>query len=268
MSEFVITSAGDRVAYDRRGEGPAVVFVAGAGPFRAIDPETSEVAELLAARGWTTVVHDRVGRGESAREGRVDLAEELAAVRALIEAAGAPAVLVGHSSGGAIALRAAVEGLPVAGLVLFEAPLDPAEQGVAEWTGELYRLLEQGDHAGAVTHYMKDIPLDILQGLQHSPLWEPFVAQAESLRPDAQALEWAMSAPHAKLFGGIEVPVRFLVGKETLPEMTAAAASIVAAIPGATQGEVAGTQHTWEPEAMADELHTFMSELSRSAVGS
>src|SRR5690625_6832566 len=55
MSEFVITSAGDRVAYDRRGEGPAVVFVAGAGPFRAIDPETSEVAELLAARGWTTV---------------------------------------------------------------------------------------------------------------------------------------------------------------------------------------------------------------------
>lgn len=264
MSDFVITSAGDRVAYDRRGDGPAVVFVAGAGPFRAIDPQTSEVAELLASRGLTTVVHDRVGRGESVHDGRVDLAEELAAVAALIAAASSPAVLVGHSSGGAISLRAAVEGLPVAGLVLFETPLDPADQGVSEWTGELYRLLDEGDHAGAVTHYVKDIPLDILRGLQHSPLWEPFVAQAQSLRPDAQALEWAMSAPHAELFGDIDVPVRLLVGEETFSEMTAAATSLAAAIPSATRGEVAGAQHTWEPGAMADELHAFMSDLRRS----
>jgi len=262
MSDFVVTSAGDRVAYDRRGDGPAVVFVAGAGPFRAIDAPTSEVAELLAARGLTTLVHDRVGRGESVHDGRVDLADELAAVTALIDAAGAPAVLVGHSSGGAISLRAAVEGLPVAGLVLFETPLDPATQGVAEWTDELYRLLDEGDHAGAVTHYMKDIPLDILQGLRHSPLWEPFVAQAHSLRPDAQALEWAMSAPHTELFGDIDVPVRLVVGEETLSEMTAAAASLAAAIPGATRAEVAGAQHTWEPEAMADEVHAFMSDLA------
>lgn len=183
MSDFVITSAGDRLSYDRRGDGPAVVFVAGAGPFRAIDPQTSEVAELLASRGFTTVVHDRVGRGESMRDGRVDLADELAAVAALIAIADAPAVLVGHSSGSAVSLRAAVDGLPVAGLVLFEAPLDPAEQGVAEWTGELYRLLDDGDHAGAVSHFMRDIPLDILNGLRHSPLWKPFVAQAQ--RPAA-----------------------------------------------------------------------------------
>lgn len=262
MSSSVITSAGDRVAYDRHGDGPAVVFVAGAGPFRAIDPQTSEVAELLASRGFTTVVHDRLGRGESIRDGRVDLDDELAAVAALIAAAGPPAVLVGHSSGGAIALRAAVEGLPVVGLVLFETPLDPAEQGVPEWTGELYRLLDDGDHAGAVTHYMKDIPPEVLEGLKDSSLWEPFVAQAQSLRPDAQALEWAMSAPHAELLGGIDIPVRLLVGEETFPEMTAAATSIAAAIPGATRGEVAGAQHTWEPEAMADEVHAFMCQLT------
>src|SRR5690625_2645490 len=206
MSSSVITSAGDRVAYDRHGDGPAVVFVAGAGPFRAIDPQTSEVAGLLAARGFTTVVHDRVGRGESIRDGRVDLDDELAAVTALIAAAGPPAVLVGHSCGGALALRAAVEALPVVGLVLFEAPLDPAEHGAPEWTGELYRLLDEGDHAGAVTHYMKDIPLDVLEGLRHSPLWEPFVAQAQSLRPDAHALEWALSAPHSDLLRGLDVP--------------------------------------------------------------
>lgn len=37
MSEFVSTSLGDRVAYDLRGSGPGLVFVAGAGPFRAMD---------------------------------------------------------------------------------------------------------------------------------------------------------------------------------------------------------------------------------------
>ncbi|SEL25756.1 Alpha/beta hydrolase family protein [Blastococcus sp. DSM 46786] len=132
LTQHVTTSRGDTVGYDRRGEGPAVVFVAGAGPFRAIDPQTTETAELLAERGFTTVVHDRVGRGDSVPEGRVDLADELAAVRAMIDVAGGRATLCGHSSGCAIALRAAVEGLPVDRLVLFEAPLDPAARGVPE----------------------------------------------------------------------------------------------------------------------------------------
>jgi pimeloyl-ACP methyl ester carboxylesterase len=221
VTEHVTTSRGDTVGYDRRGEGPAVVFVAGAGPFRAIDPQTTETAELLAQRGFTTVVHDRVGRADSYREGRVDLTDELAAVAAMIEVAGGRAVLCGHSSGGAIALRAAVEGLPVDGLVLFEAPLDPAAQGVLEWTAEVYRLLDAGDRPGAVAHYMKDIPLEILDGLRDSPLWEPFVAHAESLRADAEALEWAMPAPHPELFGALDVPSLLVVGEETFDEMPA-----------------------------------------------
>lgn len=259
MTERVTTSRGDTVGYDRRGEGPAVVFVAGAGPFRAIDPQTTQTAELLAERGFTTVVHDRVGRADSFREGRVDLADELAAVAALIEVAGGRATLCGHSSGCAIALRAAVECLPVDRLVLFEAPLNPAATGVPQWTAELYRLLDAGDRPGAVSHYMKDIPLELLDGLRDSPLWEPFVAHAESLRADAEAMEWAMSAPHAELFGGLDVPSLLVVGRETFDEMPAAAASLAAALPNATRAEVAGAQHSWEPGAMADLMADFLS---------
>ncbi len=258
MTDHVTTSRGDTVAYDRRGQGPAVVFVAGAGPFRAIDPQTTETAELLAQRGFTTVVHDRVGRADSFREGRVDLADELAAVRALVDVAGGHATLCGHSSGCAIALRAAIEGLPVDRLVLFEAPLDPATGGVPEWTAELYRLLDAGDRPGAVSHYMKDIPLEVLDGLRDSPLWEPFVAHAESLRADAEALEWAMSARHPELFGALGVPTLLVVGAETFDEMPAAAASLAAALPHATRAEVAGAQHTWEPTAMADLMAGFL----------
>jgi pimeloyl-ACP methyl ester carboxylesterase len=268
MSRTVTTTRGDSVAFDRHpaageGEGPAVVFVAGAGPFRAIDPQTTETAELLAGRGITTVVHDRVGRADSHRPGRVDLEDELAAVAAMIGVAGGRAVLCGHSSGAAIALRAAAAGLPVAGLVLFEAPLDPATTGVEQWTGELYRLLDAGDAAGAVTHYMKDIPLEVLDGLRDSPLWEPFVAHAESLRADAQALEWALSAPHAELFGSLDVPTLVVVGHDTFDEMPAAAASLAAALPNARRAEVAGAQHSWEPAAMAGLVTGFVEDVRR-----
>lgn len=136
--------------------------------FRAMDAQTTETAEVLADRGFTSVVHDRVGRAESFRAGRVDLADELAAVGAMIDVAGGRAVLCGHSSGAAIALRAAAEGLPVDGLVLFEVPLGPSSSGVPEWTAKLYRLLDAGDGPGAVSHFMKDIPLEVLEGLRSS----------------------------------------------------------------------------------------------------
>jgi hypothetical protein len=81
MTEFTTTATGDRVAYDLRGAGPALIFVAGAGPFRAIDPWTTETAERAAQQGITTLVFDRLGRGESPAEGRLDLDRELDAIR-------------------------------------------------------------------------------------------------------------------------------------------------------------------------------------------
>lgn len=150
-----------------------------------MDLPTTQTAENLADRGFTTVVHDRVGRAESFREGQVNLDDELAPIAAMIEVAGGQAVLCGHSSGSAIALQAAADGLPADGLVMFGAPLDPDATGVAEWSAELCRLLDAGDRPGAVSHYMKGIPLDALTGLRNSPLWEPFVRHAESLRADA-----------------------------------------------------------------------------------
>ena len=64
MTEFLTTPAGDRVAFDVRGEGPALIFIAGAGPVGR-EPETVQTAELASAAGLTTLVYDRLGRGES-----------------------------------------------------------------------------------------------------------------------------------------------------------------------------------------------------------
>src|ERR1700693_968117 len=45
MSEHFKTKFDDIVAFDRRGSGPALVFVSGAGPYRATDPITGRTAE-------------------------------------------------------------------------------------------------------------------------------------------------------------------------------------------------------------------------------
>lgn len=264
MSEFVTTHHGDRVAFDRRGSGPALVFIAGAGPFRAIDPWTTETAEAAAVRGISTIVYDRVGRAESKVDGRIDLERELAAIAALIEVAGGSAVLCGHSSGCSIALRAATRGLPVDGLVLWEAPLGPQDGGAREWADEVDRRISAGDLESALVYYMKDMPPEFLEVWRASPEFPDLVAQAGSLRPDGESLAWTESAPHAQLFGSLRIPVEVLMGTETFPEMFVAADSIVAAIPGATQKQMPGANHTWDPGPMAVELSAFVTAAVRA----
>ena len=163
MTDFTTTARGDRVAYDLRGDGPAVIFVAGAGPFRAIDPWTTETAELAARAGIRTLVFDRLGRGESPAAGRLDLDRELAAIASLIELVGGSAVLCGHSSGCSISLAAAARGLPVTGLVLWEAPFGPQDGPAREWAAEVERRIDAGDLEGALAYYMKDMPPEWLE---------------------------------------------------------------------------------------------------------
>ncbi|WP_448811093.1 alpha/beta fold hydrolase [Agromyces bauzanensis] len=265
MSEFVTTRLGDRVAYDHRGAGPALVFVAGAGPFRAIDPWTTATAEAAAALGVTTIVYDRVGRGESPATGRIGLDRELAAIEALIEVAGGTAVLCGHSSGCTISLAAADAGLPVAGLALWEAPIGAITGGAGPWAAEVERRIAAGDLEGALAHYMKDMPPEWLDGLRASPMYEAFVAQVVSYRPDGESLAWVESAPLAELLGGIAVPTRVYAGEDSFDAILAAADALTAAIPGATFRRMRGADHVWEPEAMAAELAAFVTACAAVA---
>lgn len=263
MTEFTTTSRGDRVGYDLRGSGPGLVFVAGAGPFRAVDPWTTETAERAADLGLTTLVFDRLGRGDSPADGRLDLDRELDAVRAMIELVGGSAVLCGHSSGCSISLRAAAEGLPVDGLALWEAPLATPVADAQAWADEIERLMDSGDLEGAFAHYMKDMPPEWLAEAQAEPEWPAIAAGVVSTRADAQSLAWAVAALANGELGTIDLPVLTMYGTETFPEMPEAAGLLVRAIPGAIEKEVPGAGHTWEPEPMAGELAAFVADWAK-----
>lgn len=260
MTEYLTTSRGDRVAYDRRGTGPGLVFVAGAGPHRATDPVTTATAE--AASGLTTTVHDRLGRGGSAVEGPIGLDREIEAVRGLIDAVGGSAVLVGHSSGCTIALAAAAAGLPVDGLVLWEAPLGETPEATRAWIAEVERRMDAGDLRGALAHYMKDMPAQWCDEALEGPAT---VADVVSYRADGESLVWAESGDYAATFAAIRVPVLCLVGEETFPGMPEAADAVAAAIPGARSTTAPGAFHSWEPEPMARLLTAFATDAAAAS---
>lgn len=253
MTDFVTTANGDRVAFDRAGSGPGLVFIAGAGPFRAIDPVTTATAE--AVTGATTIVHDRLGRGESAVDGVIGLDRELAAIATLIEEAGGSAVLCGHSSGCSIALAAAAAGLPVTGLVLWEAPFTEGPEVTREWIAEFERRLDGGDLVGALAEYMRDMPAEWRDEATSDPV---AVAQVVSFRADGESLVWVESAPYAELFAGIRIPVLCVYGEDTFPGMPEVAAVVAAAIPGGESREIPGAYHSWDAEPMARLLSDFV----------
>ncbi|MFF2388802.1 alpha/beta fold hydrolase [Agromyces sp. NPDC058104] len=255
--ESVRTAAGDRVVFDRHGEvsAPAALFIQGAGPTRAGDPVTAETARLLAERGFQALVHDRVGRGDSAAAGPISLERELDAIAALAASAAGPVVLVGHSSGCAIAMLAAARVDRLAGLVLWEAPLGQFADGAPAWWAEVERRLEAGELEQAVAAYMVGMPPEWLEELRRSPDYPGLV---HSWIPDGRALASVESAGPAASIGGLGVPVLAVVGTETFPGMAAAADGIAAAAPHGASEALAGAWHSWDPEAMSARLAALL----------
>jgi uncharacterized protein YdhG (YjbR/CyaY superfamily) len=114
-----VTSAdGTRIAFDRLGQGPAVVVVSG----MFCDRQTTQgLAEQLAHQ-FTVINYDRRGRGDSSDTQPYAVDREIEDLDALIAEAGGSASVYGHSSGAGLALNAAASGLPITRLVLHEPP--------------------------------------------------------------------------------------------------------------------------------------------------
>jgi pimeloyl-ACP methyl ester carboxylesterase len=107
--DTVTSRDGTTIAFDRSGHGPGVILVGGAFQHRAFDPRTAELAERLADH-FTVLNYDRRGRGDSGDTPPYAVDRELEDLEAVIEEAGGSAFLYGSSSGGNLAITAALSG--------------------------------------------------------------------------------------------------------------------------------------------------------------
>src|SRR5436305_14233298 len=109
------------IAYDKQGEGPAVILVAGALCAR-LSWSGPQLSNLLAPH-FTVYNYDRRGRGDSGDTKPYAVAREVEDIEALIDEAGESAYLYGHSSGGALALETAIQlGHKIKKLAMYDVP--------------------------------------------------------------------------------------------------------------------------------------------------
>ena len=120
MTNTLSSRDGTAIGYDSLGEGPALILVDGALTVHSYG--SGELATLLAPH-FTVYGFDRRGRGESGDTLPYAVDREIDDIEALIDRAGGPAFLYGHSSGGPLAMRAAIRlGGKVSKIAMYEPP--------------------------------------------------------------------------------------------------------------------------------------------------
>jgi pimeloyl-ACP methyl ester carboxylesterase len=215
------TSAdGTTIAYEKDGDGPAIVFVTGA--FN----DHHRLAPLAAALrdDFTVVVYDRRGRGESGDGPSYAIEREIEDLAAVIDAAGGRASVFGYSSGAMLSLRAATE-VTVDHLFLFEAPFAaPGRPRPAGLAARMQDLVDDGRPGDAVALFQAEgigLPPHVIEQIKQSPIWPGLVAMAQATVYDA-TITTELAQPTAEM-AAVTVPTLVMVGAETMPVLREAA---------------------------------------------
>jgi pimeloyl-ACP methyl ester carboxylesterase len=178
--ETVKSADGTVIAYDRTGDGPPLIVSVGAFCTRHTFVAPGELTQR-----FTVVTYDRRGRGDSGDTQPFALEREYQDLAAVAAATGPqPPFVFGHSSGAAIALRAAAAGLPVAGLVAYEAPFlnEDSPRPSADPAERIRELVGEGRRSEAVAFWMSDVvgmPTEMLAQMDGAP----WVTALEPLTP-------------------------------------------------------------------------------------
>ena len=179
---------------------------------------STQPSRLRSPRDFTVLNYDRRGRGDSTDTLPFALEREVEDLDVLLAAAGGSATVVGLSSGAALAAEAALRGVPIDTLVMWEPPFSVDADGqrrFEEYADRLRAALADGRKADALAHFMRfvGLPDDMIDGMRQSPYWELGERLAPTLAYDAAALGDS-TVPTAR-YGRIEVPTLVLAGSES-----------------------------------------------------
>lgn len=258
----VTSKDGTTIAYDQYGQGPAVILVDGALQYRAFAQGMDELANLLAEH-FTVIHHDRRGRGDSTDTKTYELQREIEDIEALIDANGGSAFVYGISSGGALALEAAMKlGDKVKKLVIYEAPYNDDENARAEWRRykrQLMELVQEDRKTEAVGHFMllTGMPPEQLEGMRQHPMWPLWESVGLTLAYDAIAMGEDSSVPIDRA-AKVSVPTLLITGSQTYPFMHESANALAKAIHDAQHYTLEGQSHEVSAEVLAPVLVEFL----------
>lgn len=255
--QTVISADGTGIAFARSGGGPALLIVGGAlADHRFYGP----LADKL-SRDFTVYTYDRRGRGQSGDTSPYAVEREVEDLAALIDHAGAPVAVYGHSAGAALTLRAAAAGLSIAKLVLADPPYtphgendEPARARFAEEAARLQELHDKGDHRASVKLFLggMGVPDDDIEELLGSPAGAGMLDTGRALPYDYAVLGDGL-VPTA-LAAKVTAPT-LILAPEGMPETAQALAD---AIPDARLEALKGQTYETPPAELAERVTRFL----------
>ncbi|MBI2822003.1 MAG: MTH1187 family thiamine-binding protein [Acidobacteria bacterium] len=248
---------GTLIAWSRRGEGPPLVLIHGTdGDGSRWVPVTPALA-----RRFTLVALDRRGRGASGDAAGYSLKREVDDVAAVIDAAGPPVVLLGHSFGAICALEAAARrASAVSHLILYEPPINTAQASIdarEELISRLQAMLDAGDGEGVVRTFLRE---RVLAGAREPASLRSLPARgatAHTILRELRAIQSYRFQPER--FARLQVPVLLLLGGNSPSYLKAATEALRAVLPDNRLAILPGQGHI----AMDAAGELFTSEVLR-----
>lgn len=250
----VTSRDGTTIAYTVQGQGPALILVDGALCSRDFGPMPA-YSKLLAG-DFTVYMYDRRGRNESGDTAPYAVDREVEDLAALIQGAGGRAHLYGTSSGAALVLSAAVRGLPIERMVLFEAPYTLGD--FQPHADALWKLRKEERRGAAVRYFMCDVVgMPKLLGWLFSlfPMMKKLKAVAHTLPYDLTVMSDGAVWTKA---GSLTIPTLVIGGGKSPAPLKGAVEKVAAAIPGAEKVYLEGQTHNVAAAAVLPPTKEFL----------
>lgn len=254
---FVTSADGTRIAYETKGSGPPLIFVAG-----AFNDHTTgaALADVLAA-DFTVITYDRRGRGQSGDAPEYTVQKELDDIAAVLAATSEDAALLGFSSGAMLIMEAARAGIVSGPLILVEPPylMDESRPRPPEGFPEKLRaLVDAGKRGEAVELFQTDfigIPRPVVEQFRHAPFRAGLEAIAHTTIYDATIAATLTLDP--ALPTAIRQSVLAIAGTDSTPFLVTTARTLAKLLPDGRYAGIEGMNHDLTP-ALAPAITAFL----------
>ncbi|OAS15677.1 alpha/beta fold hydrolase [Paenibacillus oryzisoli] len=242
---------GTTIAYDKGGQGPALILVAGAFSYRKF-PGQVELAKLL-SQDFTVYNYDRRGRGDSGNTLPYETMREFEDLEAMIEEAGGSAYVWGLSSGAVLALQAAARGANITKLALHEPPFvvkATDRKAPQDFVQHVTKLIASDKRAEAIKYFMTQgmgAPSFVVRIMRMMrSVWSNLMAVAHTLPYDAALLEGYFDGKPLprELWRAVTMPTLVLEGTESPVSLRHGAQELADVLPNAQLLSKKGLGHT------------------------
>jgi pimeloyl-ACP methyl ester carboxylesterase len=255
----VTSKDGTTIAFEKLGEGPAIILVTGG----SVDSQSNAGLADVLAPDFTVYNYERRGRGASGDTLPYAVEREIEDIDAVVTAAGGSAYLYGTSSGAALAMMAAARlgADRITKLVMWEPPyiIDPALRPPADHVEQYNTMLREGRRGDAAEFFMAKIvgmPPEFVEYIKTQPIFEGMKSIAHTLPYDGMIMgDYSIPTETAS---AVKSPTIIATGSASMPFMASTAAALADAIPGAETRTLEGQQHNVDPTVIGPVVKAFL----------